>query len=107
MHNRPKHVKQKHEQPLPAARGIRRACNKELYRTIKRLNMWIPPDQVAEAEKLYFRKVVSNLIWIHENGKNRKLLADWFEREVAPEIAPLWNVDISRLASAFRDAFGG
>lgn len=98
---------QKHEKPLPTARGIRRACNKELYRTIKRLNIWVPPQKLAEAEKLYYHKVIGNLLWIHENGQNRKLLADWFEREVAPDIARLWEVDTGKLAAAFRDAFGG
>lgn len=102
-----KFPKEKHAAPLPTARGIRRACNKELYRTIKRLKIYVPPGKAAEAEKLYFRKVVGNLLWIHENGSNRKLLADWFDEEVAGEIAAIWNIDKEALSRAFRDAFGG
>jgi hypothetical protein len=98
---------QKHEKPLPTARGIRRSCNKELYRTIKRLKMWIPPEQLKTAEDLYFKKVVLNLPFIVENGSNRKLLSDWWEEHVCPEIAELWNVSPDRLAYAFRDGFGG
>lgn len=97
----------KHTRPLPTARGIRRACSKELYRTRKRMNLWVPAAKVEEAEKLYFRKVVGNLLWIHENGSNRKVLADWFEQEVAGDIAAIWEVDAAALAKAFREAFGG
>ncbi len=93
--------------PLPTARKVRRSCNKELYRTIKRLNIWVPLVQREEAEALYYRKVMLNLLWITENGSNRKLLADWFEQNVAPDIAPLWNVEQVTLSRAFRSAFGG
>jgi hypothetical protein len=103
----PQGNKGKHEQELPSVRKIRRTCNKELYRTVKRLKQWIPPEQVEEAEKIYFHKVISNLIWISENGSNRKLLADWWADHVAPELSTLWKVDRDRLASAFRDGFGG
>ncbi|WP_166245193.1 dehydrogenase [Paenibacillus turpanensis] len=99
--------KGKHEQPLPTARGIRRSCSKELYRTIKRLKTYIPPEKVKEAEELYFRKVAGNLIWIAENGKNRKKLSDWFDEAVADDIAKLWEIDRDRLSHAFRNAFGG
>ena len=91
----------------PSARQLRRTCNKELYRTIKRLNQWIPPEKIAEAERLYYKKVVFNLTWIIENGKNRKKLADWWAEAVAPEIAELWNVNEEKLVRAFRSAFGG
>jgi hypothetical protein len=98
---------EKHDKPLPTARGIRRSCNKELYRTIKRLKMWIPPDKVKEAEDMYFKKVVLNLLFISENGNNRKLLSDWWEENVCPELAELWDVEPAKLARAFRDGFGG
>lgn len=100
-------TKGKHEQNLPSARKIRRTCNKELYRTVRRLKAYIAPPLLEQAEKLYFHKVVGNLIWIAENGSNRKLLADWWEEHVAPEIAELWGVDVQRLSDAFRDGFGG
>lgn len=99
--------KGKHEQELPTLRKIRRTCNKELYRTVKRLNMWIPPERIAEGEKLYLRKVIGHLLWISENGSNRRLLADWWAEHVAPELAALWQVDEKRLSEAFRDGFGG
>jgi hypothetical protein len=99
--------KGKHERDLPTPRKIRRSCQRELYRTVKRLKTFIPPDKVEEAERLYYRKVIENLIWIAENGSNRKLLADWWEEHVAPDIAKLWQVDEQRLAAAFRDGFGG
>ena len=92
---------------MPKARGIRRSCQKELYRTAKRLDVWISPDKMAAAEKLYFRKVVENLLWIVENGSKRKILADWFEKEVAQDIAEIWEVPTEVLARAFRNAFGG
>ncbi len=99
--------KGKHEQDLPTIRKIRRTCNKELYRTVKRLKTWIPPERVEEGEKLYLRKVVGNLLWIAENGSNRKLLADWWAEHVAPELAELWEVDEQQLSRAFREGFGG
>jgi toxin CptA len=99
--------REKHAQTYPSARKIRRSCNRELYRTIKKLKIWIPPAQLIEAENLYFRKVVLNLPWIVENGSNRKALADWWAENVGPEIAALWNVEPSELERAFREAFGG
>lgn len=98
---------EKHKQQLPTARGIRRACGKELYRTAKRLKTWISPEQMRQAEELYVKKVMLNLPFIVEHGSNRKLLADWFGEHVGPEIAPLWNVELAALNHAFREAFGG
>ncbi len=103
MNNKNQHPKLE----LPNARKIRRSCNRELFRTIKRLKVWISPEQLAAAEKLYYQKVISNLIWVAENGSNRKKLADWWDEAVAPEIALLWDVDPSKLSAAFRDGFGG
>lgn len=98
---------EKHNGSLPNARKIRRACSKELYRTVKKLNRFIPPDKVEQAEALYYRKVMLNLPWIHENGSNRKVLSDWWEEQVGLEIAHLWEVDQDDLNRAFRKAFGG
>jgi hypothetical protein len=97
----------KHRQSFPKPRGIRRACSKELYRTIKRLGEWIPEEKAKEAETLYYKKVILNLPFVVENGQNRKKLSDWWEEEVCPEIASLWGVRPDKLAEAFRDAFGG
>ncbi|QYR20566.1 dehydrogenase [Paenibacillus sp. sptzw28] len=96
----------KHQTGYPTARKIRRACENELYRTVKRLGIWVPKERMAQAEKLYFEKVALNLPWIHENGSNRKLLADWWDENVSGEIAELWEVEPNKLRSAFRDAFG-
>jgi hypothetical protein len=97
----------KHEKPLPNARQIRRSCQKELYRTIKKLKVYIAPDLVRQAEELYFKKVIINLLWIVENGSNRRVLADWWEREVCPDVAALWTIKEEELIRAFRDSFGG
>ncbi|UVI31657.1 dehydrogenase [Paenibacillus spongiae] len=97
----------KHTEQYPSARKIRRACDNELYRTMKRLGIWIPSDKIQEAEKLYYRKVILNSIWIYENRSNRRLLADWWDENVNDEIAALWNVEPGKLRTAFRDAFGG
>lgn len=97
----------KHEAQLPNLRAIRRACGLELYRTVKRLKRHIPAELVRQAEEIYVKKVVGNLLWIHENRSNRKLLADWWEKELSEEIAVRWNVDREELADAFRKAFGG
>ncbi|MGG1516723.1 dehydrogenase [Paenibacillus oryzisoli] len=103
------HQKQseKHKQVYPTARGIRRACSKELYRTAKRLKVYLTPEQIGQAEKLYTTKVMLSLPFIVENGSNRKLLSDWFDENVGPEIAPIWQVELADLNHAFRDAFGG
>lgn len=98
---------QKHELPLPTPRGIRRACANELYRTAKRLKLHVPAPAMEQSEQLYFKRVVGNLLWIHENRSNRKALADWWDREVSEEIAALWGVESERLRHAFRAAFGG
>lgn len=98
----------KHAAPaLPTPRSVRRACNNELYRTVKRLKQFIPAALVEQAEELYVRKVIGNLLWIAENRSNRKALADWWDEELSEEIAALWNVDRAILSKAFRDAFGG
>lgn len=92
---------------LPTARKIKRTCSKELYRTIKKLNVWIPPEQVIEGEKLYVQKVAPHLPWIVENANHRKKLADWWVEHVCPELAELWKVEENVLAKAFRDSFKG
>lgn len=97
----------KHDKPLPNARAIRRSCSKELYRTVKKLKAYIPADRVKEAEELYVKKVMLNLLWIANNGSNRRALADWFEEQVAPDIAALWDMEPQAVSRAFRDSFGG
>ncbi|WNR45188.1 dehydrogenase [Paenibacillus roseipurpureus] len=98
---------ERHKQLYPNARAIRRACSKELYRTIKRLKVWLSAEQIDAAEAIYVKKVMLNLPFIVENGSNRRVLADWFDEHVGPEIAPIWNVELETLNNAFRDAFGG
>jgi toxin CptA len=96
---------EKHTKALPSLRHIRRSCQRELYRTVKRLKTFITDDQMKAAEQIYIKKVVFNLPWISENGSNRKRLADWWENEVCADIAVLWNVESAVLAKAFRDSF--
>lgn len=98
---------EKHKPQYPTARKIRRACSNELYRTIKRLKLYVPKEKADQAEALYYRKVLLNLQWITEHHSNRKLLADWWEEHVSEDIAELWDVDRSKLCSAFRESFGG
>ncbi|WP_127582300.1 dehydrogenase [Paenibacillus koleovorans] len=98
---------EKHKNALPTLRKLRRACNNELYRTVKRMKIWIPPAQLVAAEDLYLKKVVLNLQFIVDNGSNRKLLCDWWDENVCSEIAELWNVEQAHLSRHFRDAFGG
>lgn len=88
-------------------REIRRACDRELYRTIKRLKIFLTKDQVEKAHKYYFEKVLLNIQMVAENKDNRKLLSDWWEENVCPEIAVMWDVEPDILADAFRRAFGG
>lgn len=97
----------KHAGSLPTARTIRRACGNELYRTVKRLKAYVPETKMKEAEELYVRRVILNLLWIHEHRSDRKKLADWWDAEVAADIAALWGVEQDRLSHAFREAFGG
>jgi hypothetical protein len=98
---------EKHTAALPSPRTIRRACGNELYRTIKRLKVHIPAPLLEQAEQLYVKKVIENLMWINENRSNRKILSDWWDEAVSEEIAVLWNVDLEKLRYAFRNAFGG
>lgn len=102
-----KQGKEKHNQSYPTARKIKRACNKELYRTIKKLKIYLTPEQITKAEQLYLTKVTMHLQWLAEHESNRKAQADWWAEHVAPETALLWNVDVSKLATAFRDSYGG
>lgn len=99
--------KERHRSPLPTARKIRRSCQHELYRAVKRMKLYLPEDLLQQGEKLYTDKVFANMIWIHENGSNRMLLADWFDEAVSAELAELWNVDREKLTAAFRHTFGG
>lgn len=98
---------QKHAAGLPTARKIRRACSNELYRTVKRLKLYIPQEKMEQAERLYFRKVAENLLWIVEHKDNRKAQASWWADNVSQEIAELWEVDRDKLCDAFREAYGG
>jgi hypothetical protein len=98
---------EKHQPNLPSARKIRRTCKKELQRAIKKLKVWISPEKYIQAEELYVKRVVLNLLWISENGSNRKKLADWWVENCCADIAEIWEVDKERLAIAFRDSFGG
>ncbi|MCM3786365.1 hypothetical protein M3231_25795 [Neobacillus mesonae] len=92
---------------LPSARTIRRACSKELYRTVKRLKLYIAPELMKQGEDMYFRKVIANLVWVTEHQDNRKAQCDWWDQEVLPELSVLWNVPEAKLSAAFRDAYGG
>jgi hypothetical protein len=98
---------QKHTAPLPTPRSIRRACENELYRTVKRLKIHVPPERMKEAEQLYVKRVFGHFEWINANRSNRKALANWWADEISDEISKLWNVERSKLCEAFRDAFGG
>ena len=98
---------QKHAAGLPTARKIRRSCSKELYRTVKRLKVYVPKDKMDKAEQLYFQKVAQNLLWIVDHKDNRKAQAAWWSENVSEEIAALWEVDRDKLCEAFRDAYGG
>ncbi|RAP75324.1 dehydrogenase [Paenibacillus montanisoli] len=102
-----KSTTQKHTAEFPTARKIRRACENELYRAVKRLGVYIPKEKMEQAEKLYVQKVVLNLQYIHEHSSNRKLLSDWWDENVSADIAALWEVDQAKLCAAFRAAFGG
>ena len=96
---------EKNKQQAISLRQIRRACHRELLRTVKKLKTHITPELMEQAEQLYLHKVVLNLSWILENGSHRKRLADWWETNVCPDIAALWQVEPAVLAHAFREAF--
>jgi hypothetical protein len=98
---------EKHNPQYPNARAIRRACSKELYRTVKRLKTWISPELMKQAEEKYFKQVVLNLPVIVEMQSNRKAQADWWQEHVSSEIAELWQVEPAVLNRAFRDGYGG
>ena len=98
---------QKHAQAYPSARKIRRSCSNELYRTVKRMKVYVAKEKIEAAEKLYYQKVVLNLPWIVEQHNNRKAQADWWVDNLSSEIAELWEVDRVKLVDAFRDAYGG
>ncbi|MFD2672540.1 dehydrogenase [Marinicrinis sediminis] len=92
---------------LPNARSIRRACAKELYRTNKKLGVYIPKDKQEAGLKLYTDQVMQHLAWVVEHRNERRKLADWWAEAVAPELARCWDVNETRLVEAFREAFGG
>ncbi|MOA12838.1 hypothetical protein D3C78_1328620 [compost metagenome] len=62
---------------------------------------------MEQAEALYSKKVILNLVWIVEHESNRKVQADWWEENVSADIAELWGVDRTALCTAFREAYGG
>lgn len=101
-----KHADVSHQPDLPTARNIRRTCNSELYRTIKRMKVWIPEHKVKAAEKVYFQKVASNLIWIHEHRSNRKKQVEWWETNVCDELVNILEVDRNQFVAAFKAAYG-
>lgn len=96
-----------HNPELPTARSIRRACQTEIYRTIKRMKVYIAPDKLKQAEQLYYKKVASNLVWIHENRSNRKIQVEWWEENVLDDLVAILEVDREKFAHAFRTSYGG
>jgi hypothetical protein len=96
---------ERHTAQLPSIRNIRRACSRELYRTAKRLNVYLTPQQMEQAEEHYFTKVIGNLMWIYENRSNRNKQAEWWAIAVAPGIAQIWKVDQNELIRAFKDGY--
>ncbi|MFC4775508.1 dehydrogenase [Paenibacillus sp. GCM10023252] len=102
-----KPASQKHSADYPTARKIRRACSNELYRTVKRMKVYVSKELMDQAEAIYFNKVMLNLQWVVEHQSNRKLQSDWWDEEVSAEIAELWQVDRAKLTTAFRQAYGG
>ena len=99
--------KPKHTQPLPNARSIRRSCEKELYRALKKLKAYVPKEKLKQAENQYFKKVVQHLTWIHEHKNNRKLQLDWWEKNCSLELAQILDINHEKFIEAFRDAYGG
>ena len=95
-----------HQPELPTARSIRRTCQSELYRTIKRMKVWIPEEKLKAAEKHYFHKVAGNLVWIHENRSNRKKQVEWWEANVCDELVNILGVDRAAFVAAFKSAYG-
>ena len=86
-------------------RGLRRSCKKELYRTIKKLNIFIAPALIEQGEQLYIDKVLCHLSWIQKNSSNPKALCGWWNESVSNELSDLWKVDVDRLQTAFRHTF--
>lgn len=101
-----KHPTASHQVQLPTARSVRRACQSELYRAIKRMKVWIPEEKLKAAEKLYFKKVAANLVWIHENRSNRRMQIEWWENHVCDELVAILEVDRRRFVEAFKAAYG-
>ncbi|HIW32299.1 MAG TPA: dehydrogenase [Candidatus Paenibacillus intestinavium] len=102
-----KHQAANHNPQLPTARKIRRSCQAELYRTIKRLKVYILPEKVEQAETIYFKKVANHAVWLHENRSNRKKQVDWWEENVCDELVAVLEVDREEFVTAFRAAYGG
>lgn len=102
-----KHQATNHQSQLPTARKIRRSCQIELYRTIKRLKVYISPEKLAQAETIYFKKVANHVVWLHENSSNRKKQMEWWEENVCDELVAVLEVDRTAFVAAFRDAYGG
>jgi len=102
-----KHQGTNHSPQLPTARKIRRSCQAELYRTIKRLKVYIPPEKVEEAETIYYKKVANHAVWLHEHRSNRKKQVEWWEENVCDDLVAVLEVDRTAFANAFREAYGG
>ena len=76
-----------------------------MLRTAKKLKTAISAEHMEQGEQIYVYKVMLNLAWILENGSYRKKLADWWEVNVCPDLAAIWQVEPIVLAHAFRDSF--
>jgi len=96
-----------HRPEYPSARKIRRSCQTELYRTIKKMKVWVDPDKVEKANQFYYQKVVQNSVWIHENRANRKKQVEWWESHCCDEMASILEVNREALAIAFRASYIG
>src|SRR5690606_41032830 len=89
---------------IPTARKIRRDCSKELYRAIKRMDIYVSQDKIEQAERYYAQMVATHYLHLRELNQRKKQV-EWWEEHCSTKLAELLEVDQQLFIQAFKRAY--
>jgi len=91
----------------PTARKIRRDCSKELYRALKRMNVYVNQDKIKEAELYYAQMVATHYLLLADLKKQRKKQVEWWEEHCSGKLADILELNHDQFVQAFRRTYLG
>ena len=91
----------------PTARKIRRDCSKELYRALKRMDVYVKESKLKEAELYYAKMVATHYLHLADLNKQRKKQVEWWKEHCSEQIATILDVNHEQFVQAFTQAYLG